>query len=275
MIKTILASLTGFGGDRSVLDCSVALAKRFEAQVECLHVRFDEASALALGQYGMIEEIERQQGERSRSARRAFEDACERHAIAVSGAAGDLLSWHQMEGIDFSDTPRRARLADLVVAARDSTQIPGRIAEIVMKAGRPVLVAPPKFSGAIGETVAVAWKDSPESARALTAAMPLLAKAQRVLLISIHEDLEAEGAELRRLDELKARLGRHGMRVEVLAMSAASGDVTQKLRDAVYDADCDLLVMGAYGHSRLREYVFGGVTRDMLADCALPLLVFH
>lgn len=275
MVRTILASLTGLGGDRGVLDCSIALAKRFEAQVECLHVRLDEASALALGKYGMIEEVEREQGQRSQSARHAFDDACKRHEIARSGAAGDRLSWHQIEGVEFDDTPRRARLADLVVAGRDSNQIPGRLAEIVMKTGRPVLIAPPKFAGTIGETIAVAWKDGPESARALTAAMPVLVRAQRVLLIYVQENSDMEGAELRRLDELKARLGRHGVRAQVLAVPASAAGVTETLRSAVYDANCDLLVMGAYGHSRLREYVFGGVTRDMLADCALPLLMFH
>lgn len=274
-MKTILASLTGFGGDPSVLDCSIALAKRFEAQIECLHVRLDEASALALGKYGMIEEIERQQGERSRSARRAFEEASKRHGIAVSDGAGDRLSWHQVEGFDFEDTPRRARLADLVVAARDSNQIPGRLAEIVMKSGRPVLIAPPKFAGAVGEGVAVAWKDGAECARALTAAMPFLLKAKRVVLASVHEDPTTEGPERHRLDELKVRLGRHGIQAEVLFMPATSASASETLRTGIYNADCDLLVMGAYGHSRLREYVFGGMTREMLAEYALPLLMFH
>ena len=263
--------LTGY----RVLDCSIALAKCFEAQIEGLHVRLDEGSALALGQYGMLEDIERQQDEHSRNARRAFQDACERHAIAVSGATGDLLSWHQIEGVDLSDTPRRARLADLVVAARDSNQIPGRLAEIVMKAGRPVLVAPLKFVGAIGETIAVAWKDGPESARALTAAMPFLVKAKQVVLVSVHEDPTMEGPERHRLDDLKVRLGLHGVQAEVLSMPATSASASETLRTGIYDADCDMIVMGAYGHSRLREYVFGGVTRDMLTDCALPLLVFR
>jgi nucleotide-binding universal stress UspA family protein len=274
-MKTILASLTGLGGDRSVLDCAIALAGKFEAQIECLHVRLDEATALALGQYGMVDTIEREQGERSRSARLAFEEAGRRHAITVTGAADDRLSWHQIEGYDLADTPRRARLADLVVAARDSSHGPGRLAEIVMKSGRPVLVAPPKFTGAIGEAVAVAWKDGPESARALTVAMPLLTKAQRVLLVFVREDPEHDGPELRRLDELKARLGRHGIRAETLAVATSAAGATETLRETVYDANCDLLVTGAYGHSRLREYVFGGVTREILGECALPVLMFH
>ncbi len=274
-MKTIMASLTGLGGDRSVLDCAITLAKRFEAQIECLHVRLDEATALALGQYGMVDVIEREQGERSHDARRSFEEACRRHGITVTGAADDRLSWHEVEGYEFGDTPRRARLADLVVAARDSNQIPGRLAEIVMKSGRPVLVAPTKFAGPIGETVAVAWKDGPESARALTVAMPVLMKAERVLLVFVREDPDNDGPELRRLHELKARLGRHGIRAEVSAVHASANGATEMLRKTVYDANCDLLVMGAYGHSRLREYVFGGMTRKMLADCALPLLMFH
>jgi nucleotide-binding universal stress UspA family protein len=270
-----MASLTGLGGDRSVLDCAMALAGKFDAQVEALHVRLDEATALALGQYGVIDVIEREQGERSRNARRAFDEACKRHGIAADGAAGDRLAWHQIDGFDFSDTPRRGRLADLVVAARESAHAAGRLAEIVMKCGRPVLVAPAKVTGPIGETVAVAWKDGPESARALTAAMPILKQAQRTVLLVVRENPESDGPDLRRLDELKARLGRHGIRAEVLAVSATTAGTTDTLRSAVYDANCDLLVMGAYGHSRLREYVFGGVTRDLLTDFALPVVMFH
>lgn len=144
-----------------------------------------------------------------------------------------------------------------------------------MKTGRPVLIAPAKFAGDVGETIALAWKDGPEFARALTAAMPFLLKAQRVMLVSIEEDPATAVTGRHRLDELKVRLSLHGVHVDVLSVPARSAGTSETLRTSIYDANCDMIVMGAYGHSRLREYVFGGVTRDMLADCALPLLMFR
>jgi nucleotide-binding universal stress UspA family protein len=272
-VKAILASLSGLTGDRSVLESSLSLAQRFGATVECLHVRLDEQSALAMGKYGLLEEIEREQTQRSQSARREYEEACKRHGISAGDARAGRFKWRELTGVDAITTSRVGRLFDLVVAARHP-EIPARLAEIVMRTGRPILVTAPKPAAVIGKAIAVAWKDGPESARAIAAAMPLLAKAERIALVSVIE--EPAMAELCRsqLEALKATLSLDGAQVQIDCRPALA-NATDTLRSAAYDADCDLLVMGAYGHSRLREYVFGGVTKDILADCALPVLMFH
>ena len=279
MVKSIFVPLTGFDSDYPALEAAISLAKNFSAQIQCLHVRLDSESALALMTRETAWKIEREEGERSRKAHAMFEEARERHDLAADdvGAVlkGVAIRWQQVEGFPLPETAYHGRMNDLVVVARDAHLLPERIAEIVMRTGRPVLVAPAKPSPSVGETVAVAWKDTPESARALTAAMPFLLKAKKVLLLTVQEDVESPSDPHQSLDELRKRLSLHSIKAEILVLTEVSVSTSETLLTAAYKHGCGLLVMGAYSHSRLREYVFGGVTQDMFIECALPLLVFH
>lgn len=279
MVKSIFVPLTGSDSDYPALEAAIAVARNFGAQISCLYVRLDTESALVLMSRESSWKIEREEGERLQKARAAFEDARKRHDVAGDGVGavvkGVSMRWQEVEGLPLLEAAYHGRMNDIVVVARDARRTPEHVAEIVMRTGRPVLVAPAKASGTLGEMVAVAWKDTPESARALTAAMPFLLKAKKVLLMTIQEDTESDRDARESLDELRARLGLHGIVTEALVLTEAPASTSQAILSAAYNHGCDLLVMGAYGHSRLREYVFGGVTQDMFVDCALPLLVFH
>lgn len=279
MIKSIFVPLTGFDSDYPALEAAATLAKSFGAQIECLHVRLDPESALALMTRETTWKIEREEGELSQKARTTFEEARKRHDLGADdvGAVlkGAAMKWHEVEGFPLPEAAYHGRMNDLIIVARDARLMPERVAEIMMRTGRPVLVAPAKPSSSVGETIAVAWKDSPESARALTAAMPFLLKAKKVLLLAVQEEPESDRDARQSLDELRARLSLHGIKAEVLILTDVPVSTSETILTAAYNHGCDLLVMGAYGHSRLREYVFGGVTQDMLIECALPLLVFH
>ena len=279
MVKSIFVPLTGFDSDHPALEAAITLAKRFGAQIECLHVRLDPENALVLMTREASWKIERKEGQLSQKARAVFEEALKRHDLATDGVGavlkGVAMKWHEVEGFPLPEAVYHGRMNDLIVIARDARLLPERVAEIVMQTGRPVLVAPAKTGQTIGETIAVAWKDTPESARALTAAMPFLLKAQKVLLVAVQEGLESEHGVRPSLDELRARLDLHGINAEILILTDVPVSISESILTAAYNHGCDLLVMGAYGHSRLREYVFGGVTQDMFIECALPLLVFH
>lgn len=273
MIRSILASLTGLGTDASVLETAVAIATRHQASVEALHVRLSEKDILAISAFTRPWDVALADRKQLQEARRAFDDACARHPDLVNAPA--RLTWHDLIGDGFYSTLNRGRLNDLVVVAHDTDTTRGRAGNLVMQIGRPVVLAPPRPPEQVGTAIAIAWKDSAESARALTAAMPLIEKAERLVLLAVHEDTGSEDTVEAGIQELKANLGRIGIPIEVSMPAATFDTAASAARAAAYEANCDLLVMGAYGHSRAHEYIFGGFTREMLLDSALPVLMCH
>lgn len=168
-----------------------------------------------------------------------------------------------------------ARAADLLVLGRrgpDDVE-PGPLGvppgPILMEAGRPVLVVPRGLDRLRAERVVVAWKDGPEARRAVSAALPFLRAAETVLIASAGEACCYEGAEA-----VAAHLVRHGARATTHLARSAASDGEALMRFAA-DAEADLIVMGAYGHSRLREWMFGGVTRDILQRSPTCCLMSH
>jgi len=279
MIKTVLASLTGTRSDRTVMDGAVAVATKFEAHIHCLHVKFDPASGIGILGSRMSWEVARDENERSTRARQAFDDACKRSGLPVRNSPTEgrepSLAWQQITGLDLNETPYHGRHHDIIVVGRDDELVPERIPEFVLTTGRPVLVPPAKPTATIGEHLAVAWKPGPESARALTAAAPLLSKAKKVSLIFVPEgELSTPGASAA-LNELADALRWHGIEPEPLVESPSGAGVGETIRTAAYNVGADLLVMGAYGHSRLREFVLGGATHTIIAGCEIPVLLFH
>ena len=160
-----------------------------------------------------------------------------------------------------------ARSADLIVAGIDGNapadatrQVDHR--DLVMQAGRPVLIVP-AAAGRLGfERVLVGWKDSAEARRAIVDALPFLAKANRVTVAEIAAREELAAARTR-LADVTGWLEHHGIKAQPLA-AAAGGSHAQSLAAIAAEQKADLVVAGAYGHSRLREWVLGGVTSDLL-----------
>lgn len=285
MIKTILASLTGFESDRTVLDAAVAAARIDGAHIDCLHTRIDVSQTAdfigaAASHRDVLLDLTRKLAEeergRSEHARAAFQDAVKRHALPVADKAenGVSASWTELVTLQ-NETLHRARLHDLTVMGRDPELSSERIHNVLMQSGRPLLLAPSRPVTAIGQTVALAWKEGPGAARAVTAAMPLLAKAGQVVLLSVPEGGMTDDIGRASADALAGQLRRHGIKADIRLKSAQSLSVSETLLEMAYACGADLLAMGAYGHSRMREFVFGGVTRDLLKDSALPLFLFH
>ena len=277
MLKTILASLTGFASDRTVLDAAFAAARLDKGHVAALHTRIDPGeTAAALGAAELrtdlmetMQRIAHEENELSGHARLAFDAAYKRHG-------GDAISASFREMTSFeNETLHQARLHDMVVMARVAELASERLHTLVMLAGKPVLVPPPRPVAAIGEIVAIAWKDGAEAARAVTAAMPILEQARQVIVIAITEIASRTAPDHASAEGVVAQLKRHGIDARLETASAAAAPASDKIREISYGANADLLVSGAYGHSRVREMVFGGVTRELLRDCAIPLLMVH
>ncbi len=172
-----------------------------------------------------------------------------------------------------------ARYADLVVIGQtDSTEETNLGADfperLVLAAGRPVLILPSagNFPG-IGKRILVAWNAGLEATRALTDAIPLLQRADTVHVMAVNprqgEHGNVPGA------DIGLYLARHGVRVEVKTDQGAEIDVGNELLSRAADLDADLIVMGCYGHSRLKEWVLGGATRTILESMTVPVLMSH
>ena len=288
MIRTILALPTGFGSDKPVLDAAVAAAKIEGAHIECLHTRIDAVETAAWVRAlapqrreslrELTEEITREEQARSQHAQAAFRDACTRHSLSVMDEPkkpGEVsISWKEVPTLQ-NEALHRARFHDMVVMGRDPELSRERIINVLMGAGRPVLLAPPTSAEKIGRIVALAWKEGSGAARALMASSSILCRADRVVILSVSEDAGNEEATRASAAQLAKQFLWHGIRAEVLVDHPVSGSASKRIKEMAYNCGADLLVTGAYGHSRLREFVLGGVTSDVLADCAIPVLMFH
>jgi len=174
--------------------------------------------------------------------------------------------------------PREARAADLIVIGRE--HVPGDLffsldpGVTILRAGRPVLVVPEAVHSLRAQSVVVAWKDTREARRAVGDAIPFLQEAQNVIVAEIGEP-EVRPATQTHVDDVANYLRRHNIVATAKAYPHAQDPVATELVRIAKDQKADLIVAGAYGHSRLGEWIFGGVTRDLLSASPLCCLFSH
>jgi nucleotide-binding universal stress UspA family protein len=173
---------------------------------------------------------------------------------------------------------REARAADLIiVGARHTGHSVHDLVDpgvILLRAGRPVLVVPETVAPLQLCRVLVAWKDTRECRRAVRDALPFLQQAKEVLLLGIGEG-ESESNAKRTLSDVAAYLLRHGVAAVHQVWRPARGPVAAELLRHVQDEKADLIVAGGYGHSRVGEWVFGGVTHELLASSPVCCVLSH
>ncbi len=174
-----------------------------------------------------------------------------------------------------------ARYADLLILGQtdphDSqvTMLPDFPGQAVLSAGRPVLLIP--YTGdfpQIGKRVLVAWNAGREAARAVTDALPFLQRAAKVTVLAVNPEQFAGHGEQPGAD-IALFLARHGVKVEASESHSGEVDVGAWLLSRAFDLNADLIVMGGYGHSRMREFAFGGATRSLLGEMTVPVLMSH
>jgi nucleotide-binding universal stress UspA family protein len=168
-----------------------------------------------------------------------------------------------------------ARHYDLIVLGRPTGPNglpPDLLERLLLGCGRPLLIAPPQLSDPLLGTVMVCWKETAEAARAVGAAMPLLAKAERVILAGVEEgDPSLAGG----LADLSHQLAWHGVSASVEFMSSVAGPTSKVLMEAARSHQAGLLIMGGYGHSHMREIVFGGFTQSVLESAEMTVFLIH
>jgi nucleotide-binding universal stress UspA family protein len=259
-LKSILVVVTGSAGDGSRLDMAFALAARHRASLAALYaIPSITVYAAAPGAEMPVALIEAQQRELEAAAKKAEAETRQRAA-----GAGAQIEWRSEEGDEVAVAGIHARYADLVIAS------PGLARDLVFAAGSPVLAVPDGAKASAPRRVLVAWNGSREAARAVRDAAALLEAAESVV-VSVIDPPEARPIG----KTLAAALSRRGITVDLQEMASRGTAVGALLLDQAKMANADLIVMGAYGHSRFREWVLGGATESVLSGAKIPVLVSH
>lgn len=264
--RTILVDLTADGPVEARLDVARSLASRFDAVLLGVNVVPKLFTPLPIWQGGgsvyilpeVVEAQRKANHEAKERVRAAFDRAC---------GADPTVTWSEAEGDPVRLLAEAAHASDLVITSRGGAL--GTAEQLVTATGVPVLVLPPEVPRDFGRVVLVAWKSAPEAARAVHEALPFLqhTAASRVVLCATGEEAAAG------LEAAATMLERHGVSVQPERVDRTEGRSTGEIllaQATVHGAD--LLVMGAYGHARVRELVFGGVTRHVLREARLPVL---
>ncbi len=270
--KSILLHLDGSARVGERIRLARQLAETFDAEVTGLPctlsalMRYPFAIEAAAEAVTIMQEIDKTARDRMQAA------------FAAGSAGSQRMHWAEPERDGPWGFARRALYADLMVLGQrdrddplDSELSGDFLPSVLVDSGRPALVLPWAGPvGPIGRTVLVAWKETRESARAVTAALPWLCKATRVHAVAYGEDAEAS------LDRLQGYLRVQGVQDITLHPGGNKDeDVGNKLPSFAADLGADLLVMGCYGHSRAREWVLGGATLSILQSMTLPVLMSH
>jgi nucleotide-binding universal stress UspA family protein len=199
---------------------------------------------------------------------------------AVAGKAGRPAEWRSAIELPTEFVLREVRAADLLILGGTRHPVlwdPYRCVDpgaVLLRAGRPVLVVPPGIASLAGKRVAVAWNDTREARRALADALPFLRKAESVAIVEFCEPGEDAGAR-RRIEDVKQFLVRHGINTATERVRPIDGTVASSLQHFVQDEAIDLIVAGGYGHTRLGEWIFGGVTHDLMTKSPVCCLLSH
>lgn len=286
--RKILAPIFGSAGDRTSLQAGIALARQFGAHLEALFVRFDPVHT---NQYGYLG------GDVSGYAAKYFIDAAIKAADEAQGAASASFTRAvERSGIEVTDAPKarseataefkivqgdvaerieeEARLADLIVFSGEGGDLVvdrsrNALESVLLSGARPVLfVAPTGDGAAFGQSIAICYDGSAAAAHAVTAALPFINRAKAVHAFEV----SAEGGKSVALAELKRYLALHGVELVEHVVDPGRKDTEETLLAAVKAERCDMVVLGGYGHSRVREVVFGGVTRHVLRHGAVPAI---
>lgn len=284
--KTILVPLSGGEIGRSPLEAAFAVGRMFESHVEVLHVRPDPRNMIPYVGEGMsgalIEEVmgaaEREAGERADSAHHTFEEIVAREGVPIAAepdGPGISAHWREEAGREDEAVARFGRLVDLVVVSRPlkEAEVPtSTVFEAALfESGQPLLVAPPEPVAGMGRRVMVAWNGSPEAARALTHGLPFLKLAEQVHVLSVAHWGEGSAS----VEGVAQRLAWHGVRASIETITEPKGSVGEAVVAEAARFGADLIVMGAYTQSRLRQMILGGVTRHLLSTATVPLLMAH
>ena len=278
--KDLLVVLDSEAPARGRIDLAAALAERFEAHLVGLYPLPIPEAPRHFGYYdpALLDPFFRELRERTRQTADKLREVFE-HVTSLRGLSAE---WRVIAEGPEADPALHARYVDLTILGQldpdrgETEMIRPRPEQVTLASGRPILVVP--YAGhfeAVGRRVLIGWNATREAARAVNDAMPLLAAADTVTVLTIDPREGPDGhGEIPGAD-ISLHLARHGVKAEIERTVSADLPVGDVLLSRAADLGADLLVMGAYGHSRARELLLGGATRSLLRSMTVPVLMSH
>ena len=286
-IKSILVPLDGSDESIAVLDTALIIARRFDARIKVIHVKprtegnlpYMLQSLPARLKKSVIAEADKKNDEQAGLIKRRFEAFCKKNKVEiVDGADGDgvVAMWHEETGSTVEVLIKHARVADAIATFRPRVtssrlrRSPAgeNLEAIMMRAGRPIVLVPPKWSPHKVSHAALAWNESLEATRAMAMTMPWLSQMKRVTLIVSRKRKE-------NVPEVLQYLSLHGVKAKVKYLSANIKSVGQGILDVCTDNEVEFLVMGGFSRARSRQLVLGGVTHHLLAKANVITVMVH
>jgi nucleotide-binding universal stress UspA family protein len=275
VVKDIVVNLSGRGLQDFAADYAASVAAAFGARI--VGIAFLYEPVIPDGTLGgvPVELIELQREENSKAAKKAvsqFESAAKKAGIAAESRILDATFGGA--ATSFARIARRFDLAVIGQAQREHGASEELMIEgTLFESGRPVIVVPYiQKRGVTLERVLACWDGSRTAARAIADAMPLLERAKAVDIVSVAEERKGEDVTGANMSD---HLARHGIAAELKPLTKGDLAIEDVILSYAADSGADFMVMGGYGHSRLREFILGGVTRGILASMTLPVLMSH
>jgi nucleotide-binding universal stress UspA family protein len=279
-MKTILIPTERGESMSSALQVTLLLARRFDSYIEgfALQPGISQLLAVDMGASFATESFMQESIEEAKKTKAMFEAFMQEQGVPRSSQAASGLSFSWLddapEGEDIVGS--YGRVFDLIVLSRPDATSLGRhhraLESGLFESGRPILLSPPSPPKQIATNVLIAWNGSTEQTRAIAFAMPLLQQAERVQVLTIPGGAGVPGPSG---EQLTRSLQRNGIPATPLTVELDGRSTGETVLAAAASEDCDLLIKGAYTQSRLRQLIFGGATRHILANATLPVFLAH
>jgi nucleotide-binding universal stress UspA family protein len=278
-MKTILVPIESYEAIRPTLETALMLARRFDSYVVGFALRFRVNEFVAVDMAGAIplESLRDENLEEARRARQLFESFMQERAVPRAAVGTTQFSYGWLDDAPEGEgvVGSYGRVFDVIAIGRPEPKAIGlqvrALESGLFESGRPVLLAPPMSLRTFGTNVLIAWNCSTEQARTTALAMPLLQRAERVTVLYVKGGAEVPGPPA---SDIVAYLQRNGIPATLMTVDAGGRSNTgEAVLAAAQSLNCDLLVKGAYTQSRLRQMIFGGATRHIIANATLPVLM--
>jgi nucleotide-binding universal stress UspA family protein len=289
MIKTIFVPASGSDTDDRVFATALALARPLRAHLRFFHLRLSACDAALRSRHvefcpapainDALQRLEEREEDLSATVSRHVNSFCAANDIPLCSVPGKspAVSAHLLQETDDAEARfiSHSRHSDLIVLGRPRHEDPisyNLIEKLLLGSGRPIVMAADSTAAAALDTIVIGWKDTPQAAHAVAAAMPLLKVADKVVIVHV---AEAGSAVSNGLDLLAEELSWHGISAQISLIRNPLAHVPGVLESLARESAAGLLVVGGYGRGPWREAVFGGVTTTLIDHAECPIFMMH
>ena len=279
-----LLAVIGDGNAAPVLEAALMVARRFNSHIVGLHSLTTEYAVVFGGEMGFSissevdRTLEREGHERRDQARRLFRDFMDAQGVPIaasgSGVNGPSASWREEDGRQNAVVGMSGRVYDLIVVEQPeklASIAEATLEDALFESGRPVMMVPKAVGPTMGDTIAVAWNGSTETALTVALAMPFLQQAKHVVVVTVGPQHMPEPGPAG--EELARTLEGHGLEVSMRTAVGRQKPQGESFLKEAMAAGADLLLKGAYTQSRIRQMIFGGATRHIIMESRIPVIM--